>query len=199
MVSAPLIFKHKQQGFTLLEVMLVFLLMSMVSVGVIMTLPSHTDSQDDMQWQAQRFNTLILFAEDEAMISGLDLGLVFGEKSYQFAFYDTKTKSWLPVVNKQFNNKVELPEDFFINFSLSGITWDELDTEERDDFIDDDDLVSIEGQEKVEPLKPQVYLMASGEVTPFSVDFSSVEGSSNEQSVTVSVSMTGAVTFSESQ
>jgi general secretion pathway protein H len=187
---------YKQHGFTLLEVMLVFLLMAMVSVGVIMTLPNNSNSQEGLQWQAQRFSTLVQFAEDEALMSGLQLGLVFDENSYQFAFYDYQRKSWLPVVSKQIQSKVELPEMLTLEYSLSGIAWDELDTEEQDTFFDDEYLVNIEDQEQIESLNPQVYIMSSGEVTPFSVILSTPE---NSQAITVTVSTTGSVTLSEEQ
>jgi hypothetical protein len=41
--------------------------------------------------------------------------------------------------------------------------------------------------------------MSSGEVTPFSVEFSVVKNRSDEQSVTVSVNMNGTVSFSGEQ
>lgn len=179
--------------------MLVLLLIGMVSVGVVMTLPDNLASEEDVQWQAQRFSTLLQFAEDEALISGRELGLVFEQSSYQFAFYDYQTKKWLPVVSEQIRNKVELPESLEIEYLLSGSLWDEIDTEEQDEFIDDDDLVSIEGEEKIVSLRPQVYVMSSGEVTPFSVTFSAVENRSAARTVTVSVSMSGTVSFSELQ
>ena len=191
--------QQRPYGFTLLEIMLVLLLMGMVSVGVVMTLPNNLTSQENVHWQAQRFRTLLQFAEDEALISGLELGLVFDKNSYQFAFYDYKIQKWLPVVNKQIQSKVELPETLKIEYLLSGSLWDEIDTEKQDEFIDEDDLVSIDGEEKVVSLRPQVYVMSSGEVTPFSVEFSAVEKKSEMQSVTVSVSMSGSISFSELQ
>ena len=199
MIKKQLTHQQRQQGFTLLEIMLVLLLMGMVSVGVVMTLPNNLTSQEDLQWQAQRFSTLLQFAEDEALISGLELGLVFEQNSYQFAFYDYKTKKWLPVVDKQIQDKVELPETLKIDYLLSGSLWDEIDTEKQDEFIDDDDLVSIEGEEKVISLRPQVYVMSSGEVTPFSLEFSSADNNAKRQPVTVSVSMTGAISLTELQ
>ena len=198
---ALVVFKKQlmQHGFTLLEIMLVLLLMAMVSVGVVMTLPNNLTSQEDLQWQAQRFRTLLQFAEDEALISGLELGVVFDKSSYQFAFYDYKTKKWLPVMSEQIQGKVELPETLKIEYFLSDSLWDEIDTEQQDKFIDEDELVSIAGEEKVISLRPQVYVMSSGEVTPFSVEFSAADERSDAQSVTVSVSMSGTISFSELQ
>lgn len=192
-----LMYRHKRSGFTLLEIMLVLLLIGMVSVGVVMTLPNNLGNEKDVYWQAQRFRTLLQYAEDEALISGLELGLVFDSNSYQFAFYDYKTKKWLPVLNRQIQSKVELPETLKIEYLLSDSIWDELDTEQQDKFINEDELVQIEGEEKIISLRPQVYVMSSGEVTPFSVEFSEIETKADVQSVTVTVSMSGTVSISE--
>jgi general secretion pathway protein H len=181
--------KQKQYGFTLLEVMLVFLLLGMIMMGVVMTLPGNTSSEESPQWQAQRFRTLMQIAEDEALISGMELGVVFAEDSYQFAFYDYQTKKWLPVVNKQLENKVELPESLTLTYLLAGSLWDEMETENQDEFLDE--------EERLVALTPQVYVMSSGEVTPFSVEFSATDNRIDEQPATVAVSMNGVISFPE--
>lgn len=189
----------KQHGFTLLEIMLVLLLIGMVSVGVVMTLPNSLDSEQDVRWQAQRFRTLLQLAEDEALISGLELGLVFEENSYQFAFYDYQTKKWLPVMDRQIQGKVELPDTLKMHYLPGGTLWDEIDTEKQNAFIDEDDLVSIAGAEEVVTLRPQVYVMSSGEVSPFSLTFSSADSGSPSKAVSVSVSMNGTISLAELQ
>ena len=189
--------KQKQFGFTLLEIMLVLLLMGMVSVGVVMTFPNNLNSEDQSQWQALRFQTLLQFAEDEALISGQDLGIVFDEKSYQFVVYDYKNEQWLAVLNEQLVSKVELPDTLKIEYFSSGTLWEDLETEEQNTFITDDDLVSIDGEEVAVSLEPVVYVMASGEVTPFYLVFSSTDSQADSTPVTVSVAMNGLVTLSE--
>lgn len=188
---------NNQHGFTLLEIMLVLLLMGMLSVGVVMTLPNNLVSEEDVDWQAQRFTTLLQFAEDEALISGTELGLYFHENSYQFVFYNHKKKKWLPVSNKQIAGKIEVPKALEISYQLSGSVWDEIASEDQDDFFDDEDLVDIDGDEELRSLAPQVYVMSSGEVTPFTLRFSEVAAASQAQSASLSVSMNGAITAPE--
>lgn len=188
---------NNQHGFTLLEIMLVLLLMGMLSVGVVMTLPNNLISEENVNWQAQRFTTLLQFAEDEALISGTELGLYFHENSYQFVFYNHKNKKWLPVINKQITEQIEMPKTLEISYQLSGSVWDEITSEDQDNFIDDQDLLDLDGDKMLRSLAPQVYIMSSGEVTPFTLQFSEVEDTSQAQSVTVSVSMNGAITSSE--
>lgn len=188
-----------QNGFTLLEIMLVLLLMGMISAGVVMTLPNNLTSEENIHWQAQRFSTVLQFAEDEALISGMELGILFAKNSYQFVFYDYKSKKWLAVVSELFEAKVELPESMELEYTLSGSVWDEIVTDNQDDFIDDDYLVEIEGDDELISLIPQVYVMSSGEVTPFSVVFSESKESTKQQTISATVTMSGVITLSESE
>lgn len=185
-----------QQGFTLLEIMLVLLLMGMISVSVVMTLPNHSSTDENLHWQAQRFNTLLQFAQDEALMSGLELAIEFKKSSYQFAFYDQDSKKWLSAPTEELETLVELPPLIDFEYELLGSVWDEIETDDHDDFVDESYLVDIEGDDKIKSLTPQVYIMSSGEITPFSVRFALNEAQSKVDPLTVSVSMSGNVTFS---
>ena len=190
---------NNQHGFTLLEIMLVLLLIGMISVGVVMTLPDNLNSEDQVDWQAQRFSALLQFAEDEALMSGRELGLVFSKrnKGYQFAFYDYSKKKWLAFLGEKTLKQVELPDTVEIEYNLLGSVWDEREVEDEDGFIDDQYLVDISTEEERDSLTPQVYVMSSGEVTPFSVEFSAQGKERTRETQTVSVSMSGAITLFE--
>ena len=187
-------FNHKQNGFTLLEIMLVVLLMGMISMGVVMTLPSHFISKDNPQWQAKRFSVLVQVAEDEALISGVEYGLVFGVNSYQFATYDYQRKKWIAAEREPLHNKIKLPDKVNLKFMLSDSIWGDELTESKTSFIKYDELVHIKGEKEVVSLTPQVYIMASGEVTPFSVTFNNMASDNSKQvSSEVSVGMNGTL------
>ncbi|WP_418135307.1 hypothetical protein [Psychromonas sp. GE-S-Ul-11] len=59
-----------------------------------------------------------------------------------------------------------------------------------DSFLSDSDRVNI-GEEEQSVLQPVIYIMASGEVTPFSYIFFNTGDNSHD--VTVKVSMTGVI------
>jgi len=185
---------HNAKGFTLLEVMLVLVLMGMISVGVVMTLPSSVGLDKDSQWHAQRFRSLLQLAQDHALISNNELGIEFGEQEYRFAFYDLKSKKWKkwkPLSNARMNDYVKIPQSISSEYSLVGSVWDEIEQEDDDPFSEKEYLVEIEGQEAEVDINPQVFIMSSGEVTPFSYQFYSTENQKNR--VTVTVSMSGQV------
>lgn len=174
--------------------MLVLVLIGMASVGVIMTMPQHGNENENVDWQAQRFSTLLQFAEDEALISGKELALVFKDNSYRFAFYDYQNKKWLAMVSEQIGKIIEVPESLTFEYTLLGSVWDEIETEDGDVFLDEDYLVQIDGEEdELKSLSPQVFIMSSGEVTPFGVLFSDSGTGNDKRTSLLEVSMSGVI------
>jgi len=191
--------KNNQSGFTLLEIMLVILLMGVAASAVVMTMPSQANAEKDPKWQAQRFITLLQFAEDEALISGLEIGIVFEDESYQFTTYDHKTSKWILAELDVLSGKRELSPPLKLEYKLSGSVWDQIETQE-DSFIDDDYLVKVDIGKKEKILKPQVYVMSSGEVTPFTLRFLDEENDHKNEKYSpaylqgyLSVDMSGAI------
>ncbi|MFT5653952.1 MAG: general secretion pathway protein H [Psychromonas sp.] len=190
--------KNSQQpGFTLLEVMLVVLLIGLASLTVVMTFPNTLSSENNASWQAQRFATLLQWAEDEALISGNELGLVIEKNSYQFAIYDYSKQRWLASRVGEIEGKVELPELVSLEYSLSDSAWGEINNSDQDSFIEESERVDIEGDNKLKTLNPLIYVMSSGEVSPFSLVFSKADTDPEKQSTTVSVSTNGAISLVE--
>jgi len=191
--------KHNfQAGFTLLEIMLVLVVIAMASVGVMMVMPQQLNESENVDWQAQRLSIQLQFAEDEALISGKELALVFEEDSYRFAFYDHPSKKWLAVESAQLGKKIEIPEALSFEYELLGSVWDEIEAQEDDSFIDKDDLVNIAGDDQLESFSPQVFIMSSGEVTPFSVTFSESGDSRDLRSSLLEVNMSGMIKHTKS-
>lgn len=179
------------RGFTLLEIMLVLVLVGMISIGVVMTLPSSVGLDKNSQWHAQRFRSLLQLAQDHALISNNELGIEFGEQEYRFALYDLKSKKWQPLSNTRVNDYIKIPVSISSEYSLVGSIWDEIEQEDDDPFSEKEYLVEIEGQKTEIDINPQVFIMSSGEVTPFSYRFYHVDD--QKDGVTVTVSMTGQI------
>lgn len=186
---------HNVKGFTLLEVMLVLVLMGMISVGVVMTLTSSGNTAQSSQWHAQRFSTLLQLAQDQALILNTEFGIEFNEQGYTFAFYNFSKRQWQPLVNSQINGYITFPDNISAEYNLVGNVWGELEQAQKkadsDTFVEQSYLVNIDGQTRQSSINPHVFIMSSGEVTPFSYQFSSTENVSRK--VTVKVGMSGQV------
>ncbi len=188
--------KRQQQGFTLLEIMLVIVLLGMIALAVVMTMPNNILKEKDLKWQAQRFMTLLAFAQDEALISGQEFGIVLDNDQFEFALYQHDKKKWLASTNERVKGTVQIGEYIRMSHELTGSIWDEIDQQDEDVFIDPSYLVQIEDDEEEKPLKPQIFVMSSGEVTPFTLTFT-LEEAEQTQALTLTVDSTGATKLSE--
>ena len=183
--------KNSQQGFTLLEIMLVILLIGIASSAVVMTLPSQSNKESDPQWQADRFITLLQLVEDEALMTGREFGLVLKENSYQFTRYDYKQKKWLAIDEGIFSKERTFSKELLLKHTLTGSVWDQIESASDDSFIKDEDRVHIGEEKKQLSFKPQVFIMSSGETTPFSLEFSENSDDNKINTSYLSVDMSG--------
>ncbi len=187
--------RNHQQGFTLVEVMLTIVLIGITATIVVMTLPVNKNKATDPDWQAVSFIALLQLAEDQALISGNEYGIVLKEGSYQFTKYNYRKKKWLPIITGGLSRKRTLSADIRLTKTLKGSVWDKVDPVDET-FIKDDDLVKIKDDKKIKSLKPQVFVMSSGELTPFTVEFSNYK---TKKSSFLSVEMNGDITRKKDQ
>lgn len=139
-------------GFTLLELMVV-----MVLIGIIFSFAVLSMRGDDvaelMEQEARRLQTLLMLAGDEAIVRGEELGVRFGEDGYEFLVL--AQDGWQRP-DDGLLRAYTLPADIEIRLALEGETA--LDT-------------GTKAPGKDPP--PQVVILSSGEMTPFTVSFRS--------------------------
>ena len=140
-------------GFTLLELMVV-----MVLIGIIFSFAVLSMRGDDvaelMEQEARRLETLLMLANDEAIVRGEELGVRFDEDGYEILVL--ALDGWqLP--DDGLLKAYTLPADIRMRLVLED--------DRTGDRIAPDDT-------DVEP-PPQVLILSSGEMTPFTVTFDS--------------------------
>lgn len=86
---------HKQPGFTLIEILLVLVLLSVTAVAVIATIP--TNSKDVAKKYAQSFYQRVQLLSEEAILSGLDFGIRIDEKKSTYVLMTLKSEGWQEV------------------------------------------------------------------------------------------------------
>ena len=143
-------------GFTLIEIMVVMIIISVMIVAVSVTL--RRDYQDLVNDEMKRFQTLVSLARDEAVFQARSLAVGFEKDSYVFMAIADSTnnngrsanankKKWQPLKNAQLS-KYKLPKNLEIDVLRDGLP--------------------IKLMEKKTD-KPQVFLFSTGEVTPFEI------------------------------
>lgn len=139
-------------GFTLLELMVV-----MVLIGIIFSFAVLSMRGDDvaelMAKEAGRLQTLLALASDEAIVRGEELGVRFGEDGYEFLLL--AQEGWQRP-DDGLLRAYTLPADIELRFA-----------------IDDEEALESGSGEPGDDPPPQVVILSSGEMTPFTVSFSS--------------------------
>jgi len=159
---------RKHNGFTLIEILLVLVLLSLTAVAVISTLPT---SQKDLSKQyAQSFFQRLQLLNEEAVLSGKDFGVRVDDAKSTYALLSLTSEGWQPLKLKQIPSKTKLEEDITLQLELGGGAWD---NDERlfkpGSLFDENMFAEEEDEKKIEP--PQVFIFSSSEVTPFTLSF----------------------------
>ncbi|EGX6962017.1 MULTISPECIES: prepilin-type N-terminal cleavage/methylation domain-containing protein [unclassified Vibrio] len=159
---------RKHNGFTLIEILLVLVLLSLTAVAVLSTLPT---SQKDLSKQyAQSFFQRLQLLNEEAVLSGKDFGVRVDDAKSTYALLSLTSEGWQPLKLKQIPSKTKLEEDITLQLELGGGAWD---NDERlfkpGSLFDEGMFAEEEDEKKIEP--PQVFIFSSAEVTPFTLSF----------------------------
>jgi len=142
----------RSKGFTLVEILIVLLIITVViSLTVLTVNATGRDSQLDEE--SRRIEGLVGLLHERALLEGRDFGLRIEPAAYEFVVYDSRRDRWLMLDQEREFRHRELPRG--ISFQL------QLDSQ----------TVVIKAIDRNmsggEPPRPQVAIAASGDGTPF--------------------------------
>jgi general secretion pathway protein H len=166
---------QKHRGFTLIEILLVLVLLSLTAVAVIATLPT---SQKDLSKQyAQSFFQRLQLLNEEAVLSGKDFGLRVDDVKSTYVLLSLTQDGWQSLELKQIPSETKLEGDISLQLDLGGGAWDDDDRLfEPGSLFDEDMFAEEDDKEKKKVKPPQVFIFSSAEVTPFSLSFFPEDG-----------------------
>lgn len=162
----------RTRGFTLIEILVVIVIIS-IMIGMVMVNFSPGGDEDVAEEEIIRLQNLLNFAHQQSVIRAQEYGVRFYETGYRFMQYDELNDSWFDIANDRLFKIRTLPEPFELDLYI-----DELAVEIPGNFDDDpeedattEDKTTTETDsgsllEKQEKIKPQVFLLSSGELTP---------------------------------
>jgi len=139
----------RQRGFTLLEIMIVVVIIGIVTASVVSVAFGDRKSEK-LQQEASRFKAVIKLAQEEAVLESRIYALGIWQKGY--GFYVPASKGWA-LLDRRTDKRLgerKLPEEMELEIALEGVEV----------------VLEIEP-----PEKPQIFILSSGEMTSFEIDF----------------------------
>lgn len=181
----------RQQGFTLLEVMLVVLLMGLMAAAVTMSMGGGSQQQA-LSREAQRFMATTEALQDEAVLSGAFFGIVVEDHKYHYVMF--KEDKWQPVEKDNLLSERELPEGVTTDLEVEGLP---LEQDEQQQSWFDEPLIDDDAEQKKKFPEPQIMLLPSGEMTGFKLRFTSQDGDGQPLEQLVSGNALGQMVLGE--
>ncbi|KKO48499.1 general secretion pathway protein GspH [Arsukibacterium sp. MJ3] len=164
MLNQPFTRLH-QQGFTLLEVMLVLLLIGLLATTVVLNFSGDSPEQR-LNKETERFQQVFQFVAETAMLKQQEWGLVLQENSYSFVYFDGE--KWLLADEPKAAQRYELAKNFLLQLELEGLPGSELSLLSQLNWQDDE---AAQADVEQPPVLPQVFILSSGEISPFQLTF----------------------------
>ena len=137
-----------QEGFTLLEVMVVVVIVGIMATFAVISIGSRS-LDERLSIEARRLQELFAAATDEAVLQGVELGFVQTRDGYEFVLL--KDGKWVPADEGPLRPR-PVAEPFFLSLVVEGRR-----------------VAPYVPDQKVE-LKPQVLVLSSGENTEFALE-----------------------------
>lgn len=182
----------KVRGFTLLEILVVVVIIGILTALLLPNLNAGGRWRE-LQREASTLAARIRVAQDEAMLSGREIGIVFADNGYRFVAWDAQSSHFRALAEPGLRWTLrELAEGISMAASADNgdpiLVLPEADASAPDRVAADAQTASADTD--VEPIyEPSVYVLSSGEVTPFTAVFRA-EG--EEQSVALQIDTLGA-------
>ena len=154
---------NNKKGFTLIEIMVVIVIAAVLISAVALSFPPVGDKL--LKEHADRFTALVTLAQDEAILQSNELAIEITPDGY--SFYQNENNSWLDLNDSPFKKR-----------TLSG----EISTKMYLDGI----LINLKDREKS---NPQIVILSSGEMTPFTYTLQFKD----QSEITIKVDANGAI------
>lgn len=163
---------RKTNGFTLIEVLLVIVVIGLMVAAIQINFTSNKP-ETELEQESKRFAGVFNLAAEYGLLNNIELGLLIDDNTYQFLGYDGTR--WAAIPENELLSIYELPENIKMSLLFDDLPLEQPSLIDAELFTPDDDTLA-EMQEGLsddkKPLIPQVYILSGGDITPFQIEFS---------------------------
>jgi general secretion pathway protein H len=152
---------YKSDGFSLIEILVVVVILAIVSTIALMSLGVLGDDRE-LRTEAQRMQTLLEIAQDEAIMQGREFGMEIMLDSFRFVEFNPFTNQWSVIVGDDTLRLRQLPED--VEFEL---TLEDRDVELELDPAEISTIEDAADRSPGEDYSPHLLIFSSGDMSPF--------------------------------
>jgi len=190
--------RKTMRGFTLIEIMLVIVIIGCATGIIVLSIPGGPSPKlgNDLAEESQQLAATIQVMSEQATQQGRTIGLHISEHGYQFmirqpspaASDDTVAQSasqaldtlpdwdnqlWQPYTSEKLRTTGEFDEKVSLALTLDG-----LQLQEEENRLGRSNPQWFDTENQLEAKTPQILLLPSGEITPFSLTLEEQESNS---------------------
>lgn len=192
--------QRTMRGFTLIEIMLVMVIIGCAAGIVVLSIPGGPNPKlgNDLSEESQQLAATIQVMSEQATQQGRTIGLHISEHGYQFmirqenastneesvtqttskaldTMIDWDHQSWQPYQSEKLRTAGEFDEQISLALTLDG-----LQLQDEENRLGRSEPQWFDTENQLTAKTPQILLLPSGEITPFSLTLQE-QGSDNNQ------------------
>lgn len=147
-------FKIKNHGFSLFELLVVIVIISITFALFLTVNFSFGNVEDKIEKEARRLYSLLSFAHEQSVIRAEEYGIQFQPQSYKFLQHVSEDDNWIDLDDQVLSEK-KLADKIELELSI-----------EQTEIVLDEITAEPDTDDPEHKIKPQVFLLSSGETTP---------------------------------
>lgn len=179
--ASTLKISRSSAGFTLIELLVVMFIVGIIAAMATLSIGTATKGKGTEK-ELERIEDLLALASEEAVLRGREFGVTFYRREYEFSTYDVVEGSWIPLGRDSgpFNARA-FPPDAIVDLEIEDrlIALAEKRPERKIESADKDEDKAKKKKKAEEDRRraavlgrkddnvPQVFILSSGDITPF--------------------------------